>query len=114
MRCDGELPDDPALHSAAMIYASDFTLTETVLRPHGKHWIYPGVVTASLDHCVWIHSPVRADDWWLYVQDSPATGNGRGLARGSIFSRDGRLVASVAQEVLIRSFDERESSKGGK
>ncbi len=114
MRCDGELPDDPALHTAAMIYASDFTLTETVLRPHGKHWIYPGVMTASLDHCVWIHSPVRADDWWLYVQDSPATGNGRGLARGSIFSRDGRLVASVAQEVLIRTFDERDSAKGAK
>lgn len=103
MRLDGELPDDTALHSAALVYASDFTLTETVLRPHGVHWMYPGVMTASLDHCVWIHSPVTADDWWLYVQDSPASANARGLARGSIFSRDGRLVASVAQEVLVRT-----------
>ena len=103
MRADGTLPEDPKLHTATMVYASDFTLTETVMRPHGVHWMYPGVMTASLDHCVWIHSPVSADDWWLYVQDSPAAANARGLARGSIFNRQGRLVASVAQEVLLRT-----------
>lgn len=111
MRLDGTLPDDPALHAAALIYASDFTLTETVLRPHGVHWMYPGVMTASLDHCVWIHSPVRADDWWLYVQDSPASANSRGLARGSIYNREGRLVASVAQEVLVRIAEREKKQK---
>ena len=73
------------------------------LDPHGVHWLDKGVMTASLDHCVWIHREVKADDWWLYVQDSPSAGGARGLARGSIFDRKGRLVASVAQEVLLRT-----------
>ena len=103
MRADGQLPDDPKVHVAVLVYATDFTLTETVMRPHGVHWLDKGVMTASLDHCVWIHREVRADDWWLYVQDSPSAGSARGLARGSIFDRQGRLVASVAQEVLLRT-----------
>lgn len=103
MRADGELPSDPKVHVAVLVYATDFTLTETVMRPHGIHWLDKGVMTASLDHCVWIHREVKADDWWLYVQDSPSAGGARGLARGSIFDRKGRLVASVAQEVLLRT-----------
>lgn len=103
MRADGSLPDDRAMHAAVLVYATDFTLTETVMRPHGIHWLDKGVMTASLDHCVWIHREVKADDWWLYVQDSPAAMGARGLARGSIYDRSGRLVASVAQEVLLRT-----------
>ncbi len=103
MRADGKLPDDPKVHVAVLVYATDFTLTETVMRPHGIHWLDKGVMTASLDHCVWLHHQVKADDWWLYVQDSPAATGARGLARGSIFDRSGRLVASVAQEVLLRT-----------
>jgi acyl-CoA thioesterase-2 len=103
MRADGELPDDRKVHAAVLVYATDFTLTETVMRPHGIHWLDKGVMTASLDHCVWLHREVRANDWWLYVQDSPAAMGARGLARGSIYDRSGRLVASVAQEVLLRT-----------
>jgi acyl-CoA thioesterase-2 len=103
MRADGKLPDDPHVHVAVLVYATDFTLTETVMRPHGIHWLDKGVMTASLDHCVWIHREVKADEWWLYVQDSPSAGGARGLARGSIFDRQGQLVASVAQEVLLRT-----------
>ena len=103
MRANGGLPDDPRVHTAVLVYASDYTLTETVMRPHGVHWMQPGVMTASLDHCMWFHGTLRADDWWLYVQDSPAAGGARGLARGSIFTRTGRLVCSVAQEVLLRT-----------
>lgn len=103
MRADGRLPDDESVHAAVLVYATDFTLTETVMRPHGVHWLDKGVMTASLDHCVWLHGRVRADEWWLYVQDSPAAGGARGLARGSIYDQAGRLVASVAQEVLLRT-----------
>ena len=103
MRAKAELPDDPILHTCVLIYASDYTLTETVMRPHGIHWSDPGVMTASLDHCMWFHGPVRADRWWLYVSDSPAATGARGLARGTIFDRGGRLVGSVAQEVVLRT-----------
>ncbi len=107
MRADGELPDDRNLHTAVLVYASDYTLTETVMRPHGVHWMQKGVMTASLDHCMWFHHPIHVDDWWLYVQDSPAAAGARGLARGTIFTRDGRLVCSVAQEVLLRTRETR-------
>jgi len=107
MRADGELPDDPRVHRAVLVYMSDYTLTETVMRPHGVHWMDGGVMTASLDHAVWFHGEMRPDQWWLYVQDSPAASGARGLARGSIFTRDGRLVASVAQDVLMRTPRER-------
>ncbi len=103
MRADGDLPDDPRVHRAMLVYMSDYTLVETVMRPHGVHWVDGGVMTASLDHAVWFHGDMRPDQWWLYVQDSPAASGARGLARGSIFTRDGRLVASVAQDVLMRT-----------
>lgn len=103
MRADGKLPDDPRLHRAVLVYCSDYTLMETVMRPHGVHWMNSKVrMAASLDHCIWFHHPVRTDSWWLYSQDSPAATGARGLARGSIYTRDGLLVASVAQEVLLR------------
>lgn len=103
IRAAGALPDDPRLHRCTLAYASDMTLLDTALVPHGKSIFSKDILAASLDHALWLHEPFRADDWLLYVQDSPFSGNGRGLTRGLIFSRDGRLVASVAQEGLIRS-----------
>jgi acyl-CoA thioesterase II len=94
--------DDPALHRAVIAYASDTSLLSTCTLPHGVHWTTPGFQSASLDHALWFHEDARADDWLLYSCDSPWAGHGRGLNRGSIFTRDGRLVASAAQEGLIR------------
>lgn len=102
IRVNGELPDDPLQHVSAFTYASDMTLLSATLVPHGTHISAPDVVAASLDHSVWFHQPFRADEWWLYDQHSPSAGGGRGLAMARVFTRDGSLVASVAQEGLIR------------
>lgn len=96
------LPDDPTIHRAVLAYASDMALMGTSMLPHGVNWQTPGMQTASLDHAVWLHEPFRADEWLLYSCDSPWTGHARGFNRGRIFTRDGRLVASTAQEGLIR------------
>lgn len=101
-RSIGSLPDDPDLHRAALAYASDYTIMESVMRKHGVAWATPGLKAASLDHAMWWHRPARVDEWLLYVQESPSASGGRGLALGRIFSRDGRLVASVAQEAMVR------------
>ena len=93
---------DPAIHRAVIAYASDYTLLGTSALPHGLSWARGELVGASLDHAIWFHRPAPADDWLLYATDSPWSGGGRGFNRGRIFSRDGRLVASVAQEGLIR------------
>lgn len=103
MRATGTLPDgDLALHQAVLAYASDFTLLDTALIAHGKLMFDPDMQLASLDHALWFHQPFRADDWLLYVQDSPSASGGRGFCRGSIFTRNGKLVASVTQEGLMR------------
>ncbi len=94
--------DDPALHRAVLAYASDFALLGTSTLPHGVNWLIDDMQTASLDHALWLHEPFRADEWLLYTTDSPWAGHARGFNRGRIFSADGRLVASVAQEGLIR------------
>jgi len=96
------LPDDPALHRAILSYASDMTLLGTCTLPHGVNWMTHNLQSASLDHAVWLHEPFRADEWLLYITDSPWAGHARGFNRGKIFSRDGRLVASCTQEGLIR------------
>ncbi|WP_174278801.1 acyl-CoA thioesterase [Sphingomonas bacterium] len=96
------IADDPALHRAALAYASDMALMATSMMPHGVSWMTPGLQAASLDHALWLHEPARADEWLLYATDSPWAGHGRGINRGRVFTRDGRLVASVAQEGLIR------------
>ena len=101
-RAAAALPDDPALHRAVIAYASDFTLLGTSALPHGLSWMRGELVGASLDHAIWFHRPARADEWLLYATDSPWSGNGRGFNRGRIFNRDGQLVASVAQEGMIR------------
>lgn len=96
------LPDDPALHRAMLAYATDMTLLGTAMLPHGVSWMQGNIQTASLDHAVWLHEPFRFDEWLLYTTDSPWSGHSRGFNRGRIYSRDGRLVASAAQEGLIR------------
>lgn len=96
------LPDEPALHRAMLAYASDMTLLGTCMLPHGVTWMDGSVQTASLDHALWLHEPFRADEWLLYTCDSPWSGHGRGHNRGRIYTADGRLVASSAQEGLIR------------
>ena len=90
------------MHRAVLAYATDMALLGTAMLPHGVHWQSPGMQTASLDHAVWLHEVPRVDDWLLYSCDSPWTGRGRGFNRGSIYTRDGRLVATCAQEGLIR------------
>lgn len=96
------LHDDPLIHAAILAYASDMTLLDTALFAHGKSVFDPDLALASLDHAIWFHRPVRADDWLLYSQDSPTASGGRGFTRGSIYSRSGILVASTAQEGVIR------------
>lgn len=96
------LPDDQILHNAALAYASDYSLLEPIYRRHGLVWSHPGLMAASLDHAMWFHRPARVDQWLLYVQDSPNARGARGLSLGKIFNRAGELVATVAQEGLVR------------
>ncbi len=102
MRALERLPDDPNLHRAALAYASDFSILEPVMRAHGVSWATSGLKMASLDHAMWWHRFARADEWFLYSQESPSARGGRGLSLGRIFAQDGTLVASVAQEGMIR------------
>jgi acyl-CoA thioesterase-2 len=102
LKAIGPMPDDPNLHRAALAYASDYSLLEPTLRRHGVSWITPGLKVASLDHAMWWHRFGRVDEWMLYAQESPNATGGRGLSLGRIYSRDGRLLASVAQEGMIR------------
>lgn len=95
-------PDDQAVARAVLAYASDFALLGTAMLPHGKHWTTPGMKTASIDHAVWFHETPKVGEWHLYTMDSGWSGGARGFSRGRIFSRDGKLVASTAQEGLIR------------
>jgi acyl-CoA thioesterase II len=102
IRANEKLPDDPAIHKCVLAYASDMTLLDTALIPHGRTVFSRSIQAASLDHALWFHRPFRADEWLLYAQDTPNAEGNRGLARGLIFARDGRLVASVVQEGLLR------------
>lgn len=102
MRLDAPLPGPALLHSAALAYASDMTILEPVLRRHSLVWSTPGASMASLDHAVWWHRPARADEWFLYVTESPGAAGARGLATGRIYDRDRALVATVAQEGMLR------------
>ena len=102
LRADGELPDDPVLHNCIITYASDMTLLDTTLLPHAVGAVEKDVAMASLDHAMWFHRPFRADEWLLYVQDTPSASGGRGIATGSIFTHDGHLAVTVVQEGLLR------------
>src|SRR3569623_974494 len=96
------LPDDPAVHMCALAYASDFSLLDASLAEHGRTVFENGISGASLDHAMWFHRPFRADDWLLYTQDSPSASAARAYCRGSVYDRQGRLVASIVQEGLMR------------
>jgi acyl-CoA thioesterase-2 len=101
-RAVDRLPDDEALHRSLLAYVSDFHLLDTALKPHGVSVISPKLAIASIDHAMWFHRSVRVDDWLLYAIDSPSASGARGFTRGSVYALDGRLVASAAQEGLIR------------
>ena len=101
MRADGELPDDIVVHQCVLTYASDMTLLDNVIRPHGRSFMDGTMMMASLDHAMWFHRPFRADEWFLYAQDTPTASAARGLARGQIY-QNGNLVVSVVQEGLVR------------
>jgi len=102
MRVSRPVGDDPALHQRLLAYMSDMTLLDNIVLPHGRNGRLGPVMVASIDHAVWFHRAFRVDDWFLYAQDSPAAAGARGFARGMIYTREGQLVASVAQEGLMR------------
>ena len=106
MRCREPLPDDPRLHQCVLAYLSDWTLLDTATYPHSVSYLQSNMQVASLDHAMWFHRPFRADQWLLYVQDSPSAGGARGLNRGLIYDEAGVLVASTTQEGLIRVHSE--------
>ena len=101
-RAVGRLPDEQMLHRCLLAYVSDFYLLDTSTLPHGTTFLSAKLIMASIDHAVWFHRPLRVDEWLLYALDSPSASGARGFARASVFARDGRLVASTAQEGLVR------------
>ena len=98
----GDMSADAQLHTAALAYASDYSILESIYRRHGIAWSHPGLKSASLDHAMWFHREPKVDEWMLYVQESPSASGGRGLSLGRIFSQDGRLLATIAQEGMVR------------
>ncbi|MEP7242223.1 MAG: acyl-CoA thioesterase II [Gammaproteobacteria bacterium] len=102
LRSCGAIPDDESLHRRLLAYVSDYYLLDTSTLPHGMSFLSSKVIMASIDHAMWFHRSLRVDDWLLYALDSPSASGARGFGRGSVFSRDGRLVASTAQEGLVR------------
>jgi acyl-CoA thioesterase-2 len=112
VRADGRLPDPLLLHQCVVAYLSDLTLLDTAALPHAIPWNDPRYVMASLDHAMWFHRPFRADEWLLYAQESPSAEGARGFTMGHLFTRDGTLVVSVAQEGLIRPVTGRPPKKG--
>jgi acyl-CoA thioesterase-2 len=113
IKATGKLPDDPAIHQCVLAYASDMSLLDTSLAPHGRSLFEKDFMGASLDHALWLHRPFRADEWLLYAQESPSMIGARGFSRGLIYRRDGVLVASVAQEGLVRIRRKESPSAGG-
>jgi acyl-CoA thioesterase-2 len=101
-RLPDRIPDDESLHRRLLAYVSDYYLLDTAVLPHGMSYLTAKAIMASIDHAVWFHRSLRVDDWLLYAIDSPSASGARGFGRGSVFSRDGRLVASTAQEGLVR------------
>ncbi len=107
LRASAALPDRESLHHCLLAYVSDYNLLNTALLPHATSWVSGRLFMASIDHAMWFHRPFRVDDWLLYSMDSPSASGGRGFVRGSLYARDGRLVASTAQEGLIRVLESR-------
>jgi len=98
----GQLPNDTDIHTAALAYVSDYTILEPIFRRHGIAWTHAGLKSASLDHAMWFHRQAKVDEWMLYVQESPSAQGGRGLSLGRIYSQEGLLLATVAQEGMVR------------
>jgi acyl-CoA thioesterase-2 len=111
IRSNGKLPDDPRLHQVLLAYASDMSLMDVATQPHGVSWMTGEMMGASLDHAMWFHHQFRIDDWMLYTHDAPVSAGGRGFNRGLIYTRAGKLVASVVQEGLIRPAKKKEPPK---
>ena len=105
LKARGDLPTDRLTHQSVLAYATDYGLLGTALRPHGLSFVMPDLQLATLDHSLWFHRSFRADEWLLYTMDSPSASGARGFTRGQIFSEDGTLVASVAQEGLMRVWE---------
>ncbi|MCI5097584.1 MAG: acyl-CoA thioesterase II [Rhodobacteraceae bacterium] len=105
IRMQAAAGQSPQMQHVLLAYVSDYGLMGSALRPHGLNWFQRSTMTASLDHAMWFHGPIAFEDWHLYAMDAPFSGGARGFNRGSIFTRDGRLVASVAQEGLMRPLD---------
>lgn len=103
IRCRADLPDDDLLHAALLAYSCDHVMLEPILRRHGYAWTSPGMSIASLDHAMWWHRPARVDQWLLYAQDTPAAQGGRGLGMAKVFTQQGELVATIAQEGMVRA-----------
>lgn len=103
-RAAKELPEEPSLHRYLLAYASDFHFLTTATQPHGVSWMTPGMQVASLDHAIWFHRPFRMDEWLLHIVESPSASGSRGLVRGHFYTQDGQLVATTAQEGLIRKW----------
>lgn len=110
IKATGSLPDDPSLHAYLLAYASDHAFVTTALLPHGATWLSAGMQVASLDHVMWFHRPFRIDQWLLHVMDGPSASGARGLVRGRVFTQDGKLVASTAQEGVLRRHSRPEKS----
>lgn len=113
LRANGTLSDDPLHHQAVLAYASDYGLLGTALMPHAMTIRQPDVQVATLDHAIWFHRRFRADEWLLYAMDAPVAAGARGFTRGLVYTRDGRLVASSAQEGLMRQIGNRERDRSG-
>ena len=107
-RAADRIPDDPKLHRYLLAYTSDFHFLGTALMPHAASWMDPRMQVASLDHAMWFHRPFRMDEWLLHVIDSPSASGARGLVTGRFYDQQGRLVASAAQEGLIRKREPRQ------
>ena len=107
MHADGDMPDDPVLHVAALAYSSDTTVLDSIITTHGLSWGLDRIFAATVNHSMWFHRPFRFDEWVLYSTESPVAAGSRGLATGRFFTRDGQLVATVVQEGLVRHFPRR-------
>jgi acyl-CoA thioesterase-2 len=104
MKAEGSMPDDPALHAAALVYASDTTVLDSIITTHGLSWGFDRIFAVTMNHSVWLHRPVRFDEWVLYSTSSPVAAESRGLATGHFFDRSGQLLATVVQEGIVKYF----------
>ncbi|MBW8711397.1 MAG: thioesterase family protein, partial [Mycobacterium sp.] len=104
MKAEGTMPDDPVLHAAALVYSSDTTVLDSIISTHGLSWGFDRIFAVTMNHSVWLHRPVRFDEWVLYSTSSPVAADSRGLGTGHFFDRSGQLLATVVQEGIVKYF----------